>query len=92
MTKVQQTNQSYIALVLDDFGELIKIRRDLFGQSRLEVSLRVGVPVSTISKLERGKAIRTDSLVKVFYALDLALEPRAKAARFELPIFSEISI
>jgi transcriptional regulator with XRE-family HTH domain len=78
-------DQSPIAYELEELGELIRIRRYLLGFSLIDASARVGVSTSTMSRLENGKAVRTDSLVKVLNGLGLVVATRLKGGvRFAL--------
>lgn len=79
-------NQCPIAYELEELGDLIRIRRSVLQLSRAEASSRVGVSMYVMSRLENGKAVRTDSLVKVFQGLGLAVSARAlNRAGFTLP-------
>lgn len=79
------TDQSPIAYELKELGELIRIRRYVLGLSLVDASACVGVSTSVMSRLENGKAVRTDSLVKVLSGLGLAVGVRPKGGiRFAL--------
>jgi ribosome-binding protein aMBF1 (putative translation factor) len=81
------TEQCPIAYDLMELGELIRIRRYVLGLRLVDAAAHVGVATSVMSRLENGKAVRTDSLVKVLHGLGLAVGARAKnGARFALPL------
>jgi transcriptional regulator with XRE-family HTH domain len=63
---------------LKTLGELIQVRRDLLGLSLADASTSVGIPISVLSRLESGKAIRTDELFAVLHSLGLDVGVRAK--------------
>ena len=66
-------DQCPVTFVLEELGDLIRIRRSMLGLNRANASSRVGVSMYVMSRLENGKAVRTDSLVKVFQGLGLAV-------------------
>lgn len=71
---------------LQELGDIIRVRRNVLGLSRADASSRAGVSMYVVSRLENGKAVRTDSLVKVFQGLGLAVAARAvNRTRFTLP-------
>ncbi|WP_426174898.1 helix-turn-helix domain-containing protein [Massilia sp. TWR1-2-2] len=79
------TDQNPIAYGLKELGELIRTRRYVLGLSLVDASASVRVSTSTMSRLENGKAVRTDSLVKVLNGLGLVVGARPKRGiRFAL--------
>jgi transcriptional regulator with XRE-family HTH domain len=80
------TEQRPIAYELEELGEIIRVRRDVLRLNQVDASARAGVSMYVMSRLENGKAVRTDSLVKVFRGLGLAVAARAvNRTGFTLP-------
>lgn len=86
MTPPPMKDQCPIAYELEELGDLIRIRRSMLRLNRADASSRLGVSMYVMSRLENGKAVRTDSLVKVFQGLGLAVAARpVNRTGFTLP-------
>jgi DNA-binding Xre family transcriptional regulator len=80
------TDQCPIAYELEELVEIIRFRQCVLRLNRVDASARAGVSTSVMSRLENGKAVRTDSLAKVLHGLGLAVAARAKnRTGFTLP-------
>jgi transcriptional regulator with XRE-family HTH domain len=53
-------------------GELVRARRQQLGLTLIDASAGTGVSISVLSRLENGKAIRTDSLFRALHGFGLA--------------------
>lgn len=73
MTTSPMKDQCPVTFALEELGDLVRFRRSMLGLDRADVSSRAGVSTYLMSRLENGKAVRTDSLVKVFQCLGLAV-------------------
>lgn len=56
--------------VLKRVGDFVRMARQRERMKQSELSVRSGVPSSTISRLERTGLASTDSLFKILFALD----------------------
>lgn len=80
------THQCPIAYELEELGDLVRFRRSMLRLNLADAASRVGVSKYVMYRLEKGKAVRTDSLVKVFQGLGLAIAGRAvNRTGFTLP-------
>ena len=70
-------NRSTIANELKEIGELIQIRRDFLGLTLVEASTRAGISTSVMARIEKGSAVKSDSLVQTMQGLGLSFAARA---------------
>ena len=59
---------------IQKIAQSIKLRREKMGLSQRQLSAKVGIPQSHLSKIERGVVdLQTSSLIEIGRALDLEL-------------------
>lgn len=73
MTTSPMKDQCPVTFALEELGDLVRFRRSMLELDRADVSSRAGVSIYVMSRLENGKAVRTDSLVRVFQCLGLTV-------------------
>lgn len=66
-------------MIVDNFGDLLRWRRDLLGKTQAVVAREAGTAQATISRLEQGRRdVRLTTLIEVARALglDVRVVPR----------------
>lgn len=59
-------------------GELLRVRRSLLGLSLVDASAAARVPMSVLTRMENGNAVRTDLMFKVLHCYGQSAQVRAK--------------